>query len=75
MPYRLHFFSFSEDFPVHLFQAQLLKVVPEGFHRLFFGVKVNTVKAAIYACSNHADDGIHSDPGYLDTCDNPLGPP
>ncbi len=20
-------------------------------------------------------DGIHSDHGYLDTCDNPLGPP
>ncbi len=21
------------------------------------------------------DDGIHLDHGYLDTCDNPLGPP
>ena len=30
-------------------------------------------KAAIYACPNHTDGGIHSDHGYLDTCDNPLG--
>ena len=39
-----------------------IKVVPEGYHRYFFGVKVKT-------------DGIHSDHGYLDTCNNPLGPP
>ncbi len=30
--------------------------------------------AAIYDCPNHTDDGIHSDHGYLDTYDNPLGP-
>ncbi len=81
-----------------------VKVVPEGYHRYFFGVKVKAVKliggrrflaarsglnvrtysksnglvdlkAAIYACPNHTDDGIHSDHGYLDTCNNPLGPP
>ncbi len=75
-----------------------VKVVLEGYHRYFFGVKVKTVKligrriflaarsdlnvrtysndleAAIYACPNHADDGIHSDHGYLDTFDNHLGP-
>ncbi len=63
------------------------KVVPGGCHRYFFGVKVKTVKliggtngvdhlkAAICACPNHTDDGIHSDHGYLDTCHNPLGPP
>ncbi len=28
-----------------------------------------------YACPNHTDDGIHSDHGYLDICNNPLGPP
>ncbi len=28
-----------------------------------------------YACQNNTDDGIHSEHGYLDTCDNPLGPP
>ncbi len=27
--------------------------------------------AAIYACPNYTDDGIHSDYGYLDTYDNP----
>ncbi len=27
------------------------------------------------ACPNHTDDGMHSDHGYLDTCNNPLGPP
>ncbi len=32
------------------------------------------LKVAIYACPNHTDDGIHSDHGYLDTWDNPLGP-
>ncbi len=74
----------------------LIKVVPGGCHRYFFGVEVKTVKliggtrffaarsgligldhlkAAIYACPNHTDDGIHSEHGYLDTCDNPLGPP
>ncbi len=63
-------------------------MVPGGYHRYFFGVKVKTVKliggtsnglddlkAAIYACPNHTDDGIYSDHGYLDTLDNPLGPP
>ncbi len=29
----------------------------------------------IYAWTNHTDDGIYSDHGYLDTLDNPLGPP
>ncbi len=74
----------------------MFKVVPEGCCRIFFGVKVKTVKliggrrflasrsglnglydlkAAIYACPNHTDDGMHSDHGYLDTCNNPLGPP
>ncbi len=55
-----------------------VKVVPEGYHRYFFGLKVKTYrreKAAIYAFPNHTDDGVHSDHGYLDTCDNPLGPP
>ncbi len=74
-------------------------MVPGGYHRYFFGVKVKTVKliggtrflaarnglevsnglddlkAAIYACPNHTEDGIYSDHGYLDTLDNPLGPP
>ncbi len=38
---------------------------------------LDDLKAAIYACPNHTDDGIQSasDHGYLDTCDNPLGPP
>ncbi len=66
------------------------KVVPGGYHKYFFGVKVKTVKfiggtrflaarsglkAAIYACPNHTDDGIYSYHGYLDTLDIPLGPP
>ncbi len=56
-------------------------MVPEGCYRYFFGVKVKAVKliddlkAAIYACQNHTDDGIHSDHGFLDIWDNPLGPP
>ncbi len=68
-----------------------IKVVPGGCHRYFFvGVKANTVtliggtrflaarsglNVRTYVCPNHTDDGIHSDHGYLDTCDNPLGPP
>ncbi len=55
-----------------------LKVVPEGFFGHFFGVKVKTVRfigGRRFACPNHTDDGIHSDHGYLDTCNNPLGPP
>ena len=36
---------------------------------------LDDLKAAIYACPSLADDGIHSDHGYLYTCDNPLGPP
>ncbi len=36
---------------------------------------LDDLKAAIYACPKHTDDAIHSDPGYLDTCANPLGPP
>ncbi len=32
-------------------------------------------KVALYVCPNHTDDGIYSDHGYLDTLDNPLGPP
>ncbi len=75
-------------------------MVPGGYHRYFFGVKVKNVKliggtrflaarsglnvrtyglddlkAAIYACQNDTDDGIYSGHGYLDTLDNPLGPP
>ncbi len=33
------------------------------------------IRAALYACPNHTDDGIYADHGYLDTLDNPLGPP
>ena len=67
------------------------KLVLEGYHRYFFGVKFKTVKLiggrnflaargdlnirTIYACPNHTDDDIPSDHGYLDTCNNPLGPP
>ncbi len=45
----------------------LLRVVLQGFHR-YFGVKVKTVKldnikASIYAYPNHTDDGIHLDHG------------
>ncbi len=29
----------------------------------------------IDACTNHTVDGIHSDHGYLDNLDNPMGPP
>ncbi len=36
---------------------------------------IDDLRASIYACPNHTDDGIHSDHGYLETCDNPLGPP
>ncbi len=36
---------------------------------------LDDLKAAIYACQNHTDDGIYLDYGYLDTLDNPLGPP
>ncbi len=32
-------------------------------------------KVALYVCPNHMDDYIHSDHGYLDTWNNPLGPP
>ncbi len=74
------------------YQFVCFKVVLEGHHRYFSGVKVKRIKliagrrflaarsglnglddlkAAIYACPNHTDDGIHSDHGYLDTCDNP----
>ena len=52
--------------------GNIIKVVPGGYHRYFFGVKL---KAATYACPNHTDDGIYSDHGYLDTLDNLLGPP
>ncbi len=67
-----------------------LKVVLGGYHRNFSGVKVKNVNlivgrrylavrsglnVRIYACPNHTDDGIHLDHGYLDTLDNPLGPP
>ncbi len=31
---------------------------------------LNDLKAAIYACPNHTDDGIHSDIGYLDHLNN-----
>ncbi len=58
-------------------------MVLEGYHRYFFGVKVKTVEliggrrylAARSGLNVRTDDGIHSDHGYLDTCDNPLGPP
>ncbi len=32
-------------------------------------------KVALYVCPNHADDGIYSDHGYLETSEIPLGPP
>ncbi len=44
------------------------------YSKLIFRL-LDHLKATIYACPNHTDDGIHSDHGYLDTCDNPLGPP
>ena len=36
---------------------------------------LDDLKAAIHAFPSHTDGGIHSDHGYLDTCNNPLGPP
>ena len=36
---------------------------------------LDDLKGAIDACPNHTDGGIHSDHGYLDTYNNPLGPP
>ncbi len=36
---------------------------------------LDDLRAAIYACPNHTDDGVHVDHGYLDTLDNPIGPP
>ena len=60
----------------------LLKVVPGGYHRYFFGAKVKTVKliggtrfSAARSDPNVRTYGIYSDHGYLDTLDNPLGPP
>ncbi len=66
------------------------KVVLHRSHGYFFRVKVKTVKliggrsllaassdlkAALYACVSHTDDGIHSDHGYLETWEIPGGPP
>ncbi len=54
------------------------KVVPEGYHKYFFGVKVKTVKligGTRFLAARSGLNGIHTDHGYLDTCDNPLGPP
>ncbi len=52
-----------------------VEVVPDGYHRYFFGVKVKTVKLVGHVGGkNHTDDSIHSDHGYLDTWDNRLGP-
>ena len=65
-------------------------VVLGGFQIIFFRVKVKTVNligerrylavrsglnARIYTCPNNTDDGIHLDHGYLETLDNPQGPP
>ena len=36
---------------------------------------LNDLKAALYACPNHTDDGIHSDHGYLETWEIHGGPP
>ncbi len=63
----IHSALFSPHNPFDGNYSHSFKVVPGGCHRYFFGVKVKTVKLI--------DDGIHSDHGYLDTCDNPLGPP
>ena len=80
-------FSFWSQYFLYGFthpnKGTTIKVVLKGYHRYIFGVKVKTVKenglddlkTTIYACPNHTDDGIHSDHGFLDTCDNPLGPP
>ncbi len=32
-------------------------------------------KVALYVCPSNLNDDIHSDNGYLDTWDNPAGPP
>ncbi len=73
-----------------LIYTEKVKVVHGGYHRNVFGVEVKAVNliggrrylavrsglnARIYACPNHTDDGIHLDHGYLDTLDNPIGPP
>ena len=69
---------------MHMFSH--FKVVPEGGYRYFVGVKFTAVKlkggrrflaamSGLNACPNHRDDGIHSDHGFLDIWDNPLGPP
>ncbi len=36
---------------------------------------LNDLKAALYACPNHTDDGICSDHGYLETWEIYGGPP
>ena len=36
---------------------------------------LNDLKAALYACPNHTDDGIRSDHGYLETWEIYGGPP
>ena len=46
-----------------IFSESKLRLVSNG---------LDDLKAAIYACPNHTDDGIHSDHGYLDTGDNCL---
>ncbi len=50
-------------------------VARSGLNERTYCNGLNDLKAAIYAYPNHTDDGMHSDHGYLDTCNNPLGPP
>ncbi len=57
----------------------MYEYIPNWFPDFYCVWKVSNglddLKAAIYACPNHIDDDIHSDQGYLDTWDNPAGPP
>ena len=39
----------------------------------FYGL--DDFMVALYVWPNHADDGIYSDHGFLDTLEIPLGPP
>ncbi len=71
--------------PDHLFPSTF-KVELGGFSRIIFGVKVETVKllggrwflqpwAAYMSAQIIQMMAFNSDHGYLDTLDNPLGPP
>ncbi len=64
---------------MHGLGFKAVKVVLEGYHSYFLESKLRLLNLhegdSIYAYPNHTDDGIHSDHGYLDTWDNPLGPP